>query len=346
MDLEKSVNTPGNSPSPNKSRSGIRIPPLVQNLLKFAIGGTAIWLLIHSGALNPALIGQAITRHPGLCLAGLFSYVFVVVLPAFLRWFLLINLSGLKAPASRIFSLGMIGVFFNSLIPGGTGGDLIKGYYLYREHADKDKALALTSIAMDRLVGLYALLCVAMIMTAANFNLWVDDPKLKLNSLFYAVVFLIFTGSIVFFFSPLSSRLLKHPGFFRLPGGGFLKSLFDSLLIYRKRPGGLFLALGLGIIVDCGLILLYYFFALALGLKLPLWVHGFVVPTLTMINGIPISPSGLGVGEAAGEVIYRSLGVMEGGSEVMALVHICVMAFSLIGAPFYFLYRMPSRGQI
>ena len=77
-----------------------------------------------------------------------------------------------------------------------------------------------------------------------------------------------------------------------------------------------------------------------MGINLPLRVHGYVVPTLTMINGIPISPSSLGVGEAAGEMVYRLLGVAEGGSEVMALVHICILAISLVGAPFYFLYRV------
>ena len=320
-----------------------QIPVPVKYLLKFALGFAAIWFLVHSGALDPALVGQAIMGHGGLCLLGLLTYAFLVILPAWLRWLLLIRLAGLKAPASRIFSLCMMGIFFNSLIPGGTGGDLIKGYYLYREHEDKDKALAITSIAMDRLVGLYALLTVAMAMTFINYNLWKDSPSLKLNSLFYAGVYLIFTTAIAFFFSPFSHRFLKHPAIFRLPGGGVLKSLFDSLLIYRQRPTGLLMALGLGVIVDCGLILLYYFFALALELKLPLFVHGFVVPTLTMINGIPISPSGLGVGEAAGEIIYRSLGVAQGGSEVMALVHICIIAVSLLGAPFYFFYRTPVR---
>jgi uncharacterized membrane protein YbhN (UPF0104 family) len=68
-------------------------------------------------------------------------------------------------------------------------------------------------------------------------------------------------------------------------------------------------------------------------------VHGFVVPTLTMINGIPISPSGVGVGEVAGEMIYKLLGVGDAGSEILALVHICVITMSLLGAPFFFFYR-------
>ena len=323
-------------------RGKFPIPPLIQNLLKFMLGGGAIWALIHSGALNPTLVGHALTSHPGLCLMGFLAYAFCVVLPAWLRWLLLIRLVGLKAPAGRIFSLSMIGILFNSLIPGGTGGDLIKGYYLYRDHENKDKSRALTSIAMDRLIGLYALLCVAMIMTTINYNLWIDKPSLRINSIFYAGIFLTFTLSIAFFFSPFSNRFLEHPGLFKLPGGRILKSLFDSLLLYRKNPFGLIQALLLGMVVDFGLILLYYFFALSLDLTLPFLVHGFVVPTLTMINGIPISPSGVGVGEVAGEVIYGRLGITQGG-EVMALVHICTMAMSLVGVPFYFLFRVHPK---
>jgi uncharacterized membrane protein YbhN (UPF0104 family) len=321
-----------------------RVPPIVQHLLKFALGGAAIWALIRSGALDPVVVGQAFVTHPWLCLFAFLAYVIIVLLPAWLRWYLLIRQAGLRSHPGRVFSLQMIGLFFNSLIPGGTSGDLIKGYYLFKEFDAKEKSLALTSIAMDRFIGLYGLLCVAMAMTWANFGLWKNSPILRLNSLFYAGVFLIFTGAIAFFFSPWSGKFLQHPNLHRAPGGRFLRSLCDSLMVYRRRPYGLLLPLALGGFVDCGLILLYYFCARSLGLQLPLAVHGFVVPTLIMINGLPISPSGVGVGEAAGEMIYRTLGVAQGGSEVLALVHICILATSLLGAPFYFLYRV-SKGD-
>ncbi|GEM_PF-552164 len=327
-----------------EGKGRFRIPPFVQHLLKFALGGAAIWALIHFGALDPKVVGQAFVRNPLLCLFAFLSYLILVVGSAWLRWFLLLRQAGLKVHAGRVFSLQMMGLLFNSLIPGGTGGDLIKGYYLFKEHADKDKSLALTSIAMDRLIGLYGLLCVAMAMTAINVDLWKGDRDLRLNSIFYAGVFLFFTGSIAFFFSPWSKLFLEHPRLHRMPGGKFLRSLSDSLLVYRARPWGLLGALGLGVVVDCGLILLYYFSAESLGVSLPLRVHGFVVPTLTMINGLPIAPAGIGLGEAAGEWIYRHLGVAQGGSEVSALVHICILVTSLLGAPFYFLYRVKPDG--
>jgi uncharacterized protein (TIRG00374 family) len=325
-------------------RGRLRVPAAWQHALKFILGGGAIWALIHSGAIEPSLVAQAFRRHPGLLAAALGVYLSMVLVAAWGRWFLLLRLAGLKAGPGRVFSLFMIGLLFNSLIPGGTGGDLVKGYYLFREHREADKALALTTIAMDRLIGLYALLCVAMAMAAINVSLWWNSATLRLTSLFYAGVFLAFSAAVALFFSPWSEGILRRataPGsrLGRMPGGGFIRKLFGSLRIYRERPGSLVLPLLLGISVDCGLILLYYFSARALGMELPLRVHGFVVPTLTMINGIPISPSGLGVGEAAGKVVYRSLGVTSGGGEVLVLVHLVIMAVSLAGAPFYLLYR-------
>jgi uncharacterized membrane protein YbhN (UPF0104 family) len=323
-------------------RGRFSVPKPVQYVLKFALGGAAIWALIHSGAIEPRLIAAAFGRHPGLLLAALGTYVVMTQLAACARWYLLIRMAGLRVGVGRVFSLHMIGIFFNSLIPGGTGGDILKGYYLFREHED-EKALAVTTMVMDRFIGLYALLCVAMAMTAINVGLWRGSAALQANSLFYAGIFAVFTGAVALFFSPWSAAFLRHPRLGRLPGGRFFRSLAISLLAYRDRPWALIFPLLLGISVDCGLILLYYFSARSLGMELPLRVHGFVVPTLTMINGIPISPSGLGVGEAAGKIIYRNLGVTSGGGEVLVLVHLVILAVSLAGAPFYFFYRSAEK---
>ncbi len=335
----------GGSSAPAPAPKRFRIPTAVQHLLKFMLGGAAIWALIHSGALEPDKVVKALRMHPGILAIAFASYLGLVISLAWARWFLLIRLAGLRPRPGRVFSLHMIGLFFNSLIPGGTGGDLIKGYYLFQEHDDKDRALALTTIAMDRFVGLYALLCVAMAMTAVNVNLWKSDAALRANSIFYACVFAAFTAGVAFFFSPWSGPFLEHPRMAKLPGGRFFKSLAASLLVYRKRPYALLLPLSLGIVVDCGLILLYWFSALSLDLDLPLRVHGFVVPTLTMINGIPLFPSGLGLGEAAGKVIYGKLGINLGGGEILVLVHLIIIITSLAGAPFYFLYRVKHPGK-
>lgn len=314
------------------------LSPVLKHLFKFLLGALALWALIESGSLDPGLVGRAFVRNPAYCALAFASFAALIILPAWLRWLLLLRLAGLRVGAGRTFRLHMIGVFFNGLIPGGTGGDLVKGYYIYREHGEGERARGLTSMAMDRFVGLYGLLAVGAFMILMNRGSWEGSPLLRINSLFYAGVFAGFTLAVAFFFSPFSRWFLEHPGLHRLPGGRVLKSLSDSLLVYRARPWGLLPPLLMTLVVDAGLILVYWFSSLALGEGLPFLGHGFVVPTLTMINGIPVSPAGLGVGEAAGKVIYGQLGVMQGG-EILALVHIAVLAFSLMGMPFYFMFR-------
>lgn len=314
------------------------MPAYAKHALKFLLGAVALWALIRSGSLDPRLVGRAFVDRPGYCALAFLSFAVIILIPAWIRWFLLLRMAGLEVSPVRTFRLHMIGIFFNGLIPGGTGGDLVKGFYLFKDHAPGRRALALTSMAMDRFLGLYALLTIGTFMSLLTPSLWMGQPFLRLNCIFYAAVFVVFTASIVFFFSPWSRWFLEHPGLHRLPGGRFFKSLSDSLLVYRAHPWGLLPCLGLALLVDFGIILIYYFFALALGSDLPLLHHAFVVPVLTMINGIPISPAGLGVGEAAGKVVYGFLGLQNGG-EVLALVHIAVLFFSLAGMPFYFLFK-------
>jgi uncharacterized membrane protein YbhN (UPF0104 family) len=327
-----------------KGRRGALLPAPARHFLKFILGGAALWALVRTGALDPALVGRAFLHHPFQCVFAFLSFGLIVLAPGGFRWYLLLRMAGLKVGLGRTYRLHMIGIFFNGLIPGGTGGDLVKGYYIFKEHGRGDRALALTSMAMDRFLGLYGLLLVGVAMAWLHADLWRENAFLRINSLFYASVFLAFTLAIAFYFSPWSRWFLEHPGLHRLPGGRFLKSLSDSLMVYRRNPWGLLPALIITLVVDLGIVLLYWFFARALEIGLPFVGHAFVVPTLTMINGIPISPAGLGVGEAAGDYIYRLLGVAKGG-EILALVHICVLSYSLAGMPFYFLFRSREAAE-
>src|SRR5947208_17200021 len=50
-------------------------------------------------------------------------------------------------------------MFYNQFLPGGTGGDIIKSYYLLKETPDK-KAGALLAVVFDRFIGLVALVAI------------------------------------------------------------------------------------------------------------------------------------------------------------------------------------------
>src|SRR5208337_5504464 len=96
-----------------------------------------------------------------------FAAVGLYVIASFLstiRWQLLVPY---QSKTSRLFSIYMIGSFFNTYMPGTVGGDAIKAYYLNKElHAPRiskaqdqkelpnSLAVAIASVFMDRYVGL------------------------------------------------------------------------------------------------------------------------------------------------------------------------------------------------
>ena len=63
----------------------------------------------------------------------------------------------------------MIGSLFNAVIPGAVGGDIVKGYYVCRRATAKTPE-ALTTILIDRVVGLLGLLLLAAIAGLWNFT--------------------------------------------------------------------------------------------------------------------------------------------------------------------------------
>jgi len=87
-------------------------------------------------------------------IVGVLSYVLVEIAAAF-RWHVLLKVQKIQLSVPRLSGLFLIGMFYNQFLPGGTGGDIIKSYYLLKETSDK-KAGALLAVVFDRFIGLVA----------------------------------------------------------------------------------------------------------------------------------------------------------------------------------------------
>src|SRR6266536_5389782 len=93
--------------------------------------------------------------HYSWVLVAILAYVVVEIAAAF-RWHVLLKVQGIHLSFWRLSGLFLIGMFYNQFLPGGTGGDIIKSYYLLKETPDK-KAGALLAVVFDRFIGLVAL---------------------------------------------------------------------------------------------------------------------------------------------------------------------------------------------
>ena len=79
--------------------------------------------LVRSGTLDLAALGLFLER-PGLLAADLAVLAFAVLLGA-LRWRLLLRLVGVRLPLGRALQLHLTGLFFNVVLPGNFGGDVV-----------------------------------------------------------------------------------------------------------------------------------------------------------------------------------------------------------------------------
>ncbi len=102
------------------------------------------------------------------------------------RWNLLLRTQNIRLTPIELIRLYMIGVFFNLLIPGSVGGDLIKMVYIARAYPRK-KSEAILTIVMDRIVGLLGLFFIAALSVLLSWNyIQHASDALKLGALIVA----------------------------------------------------------------------------------------------------------------------------------------------------------------
>src|SRR5437667_7810731 len=100
--------------------------------------------------------------------AGILSYGLVEVFAAF-RWQILLRVQKIRLSFPRVAGLFLIGMFYNQFLAGGTGGDIIKSYYLLKETSDR-KAGALLAVVFDRIIGLAALIAITSTLIGLRYD--------------------------------------------------------------------------------------------------------------------------------------------------------------------------------
>ena len=119
------------------------------------------------------ILGVANARGFALLLAASFGLLVVVALNT-VRWLLVARVLTLDMPWLRAFQWVLIGHFFNQVVPSSVGGDVVRGFVAGRGTGDLPSSIV--SIALDRLVGLFALL--ALIAAGQLLIMRFDDSRL------------------------------------------------------------------------------------------------------------------------------------------------------------------------
>lgn len=328
---------------PKSSSSGAKnsVKNVVKTALKivFAVG-LIVWM-VKEGALN---FGAFAKLSSPVMIAFVFVSSLAQVFINNYRWLVLMRGQGFESSVKRTFPLSLIGLFFNFAMPGGVGGDVVKGYYLVQDHPEKKLAAAM-SIFVDRLIGFFIMIAMAFVAIFLNFSEVTHSKELTSIAVAVAALFL---GFLVFFALSLS-KLLQGAwaqGLFdKIPGGSKLRRIYETLHSYRRAPRELALAMFLSSLSQASVIAYVMVVGNALGeSSIPVSVYCFLVPLGIVVQALPISPAGIGVGQAAFYYLFNSYLHKESdlGPTAMTMLQLTNFAWGLVGAYFY-LHRSRPR---
>lgn len=269
---------------------------------------------------------------PLLISIGLALYIVTASL-AIVRWKLLLDVHNIKTSNWKLTKLFFVGLFFNIAMPGLTGGDVIKAYYVSKETKDH-KPEAVTTVFIDRLVGITGLIMIGII--ALMFNL--DNPQFRKVAV---VLFCFFLLILVFTPIFLSKRILKNIPFLsllidKLPFAHTLKRIYDTFYKYRSHKMTVVFGLILSMMLQGANIITVYFMGRAIGLELPITYYFLFIPVISTIAALPISISGLGVNEGLYVYCFGLVGVAEPSALAISLMaRFVIIIWSLPGWFFY-----------
>ena len=235
---------------------------------------------------------------------GVLAYGLVEGAAAF-RWHVLLKVQQIHLSAPRLAGLFFIGLFYNQFLPGGTGGDIIKSYYLLQETPDR-KAGALLAVVFDRFIGLVALVAITATLITLRYDFLSQKPETR-NLLW---LLLILLGASVTFLAAtfvISGFKLFHflPAHF--PGRDKLIEIFAAYHLYAHHWRATLVAFGASIVAHLATFTTFLFAAYALGVRVPLLDFFAVMPVERTISALPISFAGIGLREKVLQIMLNGL---------------------------------------
>ncbi len=230
---------------------------------------------------------------PGPALIALLLYLAAAAL-SFVRWHRLLHAVQVKAGFWRAQRLGFFGLFFSNIIPGMTGGDLVKAIYVARDHPQQ-RAEAVFSVLVDRAIGLFGLA-----LLAATILLFKLDEFGNVAGLVFGLVAAMVACSCLLFSRRLRRLVRFEQIVARLPGAQLLQKVDHAVLLYRDALGAIVVAVGMSLVVHGLVLTAIGMVGVALDLSLDSFLHYYALAPLPLIiQSVPIAPAGIGVGEAA-----------------------------------------------
>ena len=302
-------------------------------LLRLAAGVLLLAYLVHAGLLDIRALAKLFSAWWLTAAAVVLIFLDIA--------FMAVRLSALFRPHrmhlsfSTSLQLTWVGFFFGIVLPGAAGGDVVRAFYAARENAGR-RAEIITIMVVDRAIGMLSLLLLPLLFAPWFPDLVRSVPALQVLLL---LVGLMAVGMIASFLVCMMHR----SSFDRLDrSSAMLSRILDTVAGYRHAGGTLLWALMLSLGANLAIMVVTILALLAMHPDAVAARMCLIIPMGHIVNVVPLTPGGLGIGETAFNALFRLTG-LHGGAEALLGFRLWAL---LVGIPGLLLYLRGLKHHI
>jgi uncharacterized protein (TIRG00374 family) len=265
-----------------------------------------------------------------IIIPALMAYISIYV--SILKWDIFLKNYDFVVNKLKLYSVYLIGSFFNNFFPTSIGGDIYRVINIAKKYNNKKEIVS--SIILERGFGFLTLFIINFLLAGVFGGYIIGNKNLLLLEI---LIFSFFIFIILFFlkyplFLKFKNKIIKRD----LPILNKFHDLMVSVTNIKSKKDifyGIFYSVIFSIIVALAMYILFYAFGLHVNFYYILFVS-----SITQIIGIlPISLNSIGVTEGLNVFLFSLIGVpLEISLSVALIGRISQIITSSIGGIFYF----------
>lgn len=312
--------------------------------LQLAVTVGLLWWVFHNPETREEMAGALKLADWGWLLVGVAVFFGCTIL-ATARWKVLLAVQDIDMSWLRTWQLFMIGMFFNLFMLGSTGGDVVKMFLTMRE-TTKNKAAALLSVFMDRVIGMLALIFLSVAL------LWFRYDQLSHTegsaALLRVLLWLLAASMTVIIGMFVVSALgWVHYLPSWTPLRGRIVEISAACHLYAKAWKLTIWAFLVSFPLFAGFFTTFYCAARAFTNEVSLLDIFSVMPIVAVITAIPISISGIGLRESLFVQLLAPFGVTAAVATLISVTGFLINTVgSLAGGLVFLFYRSSSHESV
>jgi hypothetical protein len=314
---------------------------LKKNLIlvfKLTLASTLLYFLYQSDALNVDIIQRLHFNKQTiilLCLDAILLFIGALLLS--LRMWRLLRIVGFNIGFSEALRVNLASMCLGLVLPGLIGIDAIRASYFCLQNKDR-KIDAFTSIFIDRVIGIYALILLASM--AAVLGLLFDLDSIHNSYVLVSMTTLItvtfgltlLCNKTVLKFAPVAALFKCLPM--------VIQGIITTLQRFACFPKEMSICLLISLFSQAITITNFVIIGILIKDNLPVLAHFIINPIALFLNAVPLTPGGLGITESAFTYLFKVAG-SDNGATISLLARInqyCVSV--IIGLPALFLLKI------